>query len=147
VVTELDIGVIARQAGVRPSAIRYYERVGLLEPPPRVGGRRQYDPRVLHRLAVIGVAQQAGFTIAEIKTLLHGFAAETPAAARWRALAERKLPEVDALIARAHEMKRLIKESLQCGCLSLEECALSLRPYPPHGSPEATSVGDTTGVM
>jgi len=145
-VTELDIGVIARQAGVRPSALRYYERVGLLDPPPRVGGRRQYDPRVLHRLAVIGVAQQAGFTIAEIKTLLHGFAAETPAATRWRALAERKLPEVEALIARAHEMKRLIEESLRCGCLSLEECALSLRSPLLDESPEATGSGDTTGA-
>jgi hypothetical protein len=57
-----------------------------------------------------------------------------------------KLPEVEALIARAHEMKRLIEESVRCGCLSLEECALSLRPPPFDGSPEATGVGDTTGV-
>jgi len=103
---ELTIGGVARRAGVRPSAIRYYESVGLLASPPRVGGRRRYDPRVLRQLAVIGVAQQAGFTIAEIKILLHGFDAETSAAARWRALAERKLPEIDALIARAHEMTK-----------------------------------------
>ncbi len=90
--TGLTIGEVARRARIQPSALRYYERVGLLDPPPRVGGRRQYDPRVLHRLAAIGVAQQAGFTIAEIKTLLNGFAAETPAAARWRALAEANSP-------------------------------------------------------
>lgn len=122
----LSISAVAREAGLQPSAIRYYERVGLLSPPARVHGRRQYDSRVLQRLAVIGIAQQAGFTIAEIKTLLHGFNADTPAAARWRALAERKLPEIDILIARAHEMKRIIEESLQCGCLTLEECALSV---------------------
>ena len=127
---ELTIGVVARRTGLRPSAIRYYESVGLLAAPPRVGDRRRYDSRVLRQLAVIGVAQQAGFTIAEIKTLLHGFDAETSAAARWRALAERKLPEIDALIARAHEMKRLIEASLHCGCLTLEECALSLQPLP-----------------
>jgi MerR family redox-sensitive transcriptional activator SoxR len=124
----LSIGAVAHQAGLQPSAIRYYERVGLLAPPERVYGQRRYDPRILHRLAVIGIAQQAGFTIAEIKTLLHGFSADTPAAARWRALAERKLPEIDALIVRAYEMKRLIEASLQCGGLSLEDCALSVRP-------------------
>jgi len=126
--TNLSIGAVAQQAGVQPSAIRYYERVGLLVPPPRVSGRRRYDAGVLRQLAVIGVAQQAGFTIAEIKTLLHGFDAGTSAAARWRALAERKLPEIEALIARAHEMKWLIDASLRCGCLTLEECALSLQP-------------------
>jgi len=99
--TELRIGAVARGAGLQPSAIRYYERVGLLVPPPRVGGRRRYDPGVLHRLAVIAVAQQASFTIEEIRTLLHGFDADTPAAARWRALTECKPREIEALIARA----------------------------------------------
>jgi MerR family transcriptional regulator, redox-sensitive transcriptional activator SoxR len=83
---------------------------------------------VLKQLKVIDVAQAAGFTIAEIKTLLHGFDAGTPAAVRWRVLAQEKLPQVDALLARAQEMKRIIEDSLQCGCLTLEECAVSLRP-------------------
>lgn len=128
----LSIGAVAREAGLHPSAIRYYERVGLLLPPARVAGRRRYDPGILHRLAVIGVARQAGFTIAEIGTLLHGFDADTPAAARWHTLAARKLSEIEALIARAHEMKRLIEASLGCGCLTLEECALRV-PAPIGG--------------
>ncbi len=143
---ELTISTVARRAGVRPSAIRYYESVGLVPAPPRVNGRRRYGHDVLPRLTLIAAAQQMGFTIAEIKTLLHGFAPETLAAARWRALAERKLPEVEALIARAHAMKRLIEASLQCGCLSLEECALSLRPPLPDESPEAMDRGDATGA-
>jgi MerR family redox-sensitive transcriptional activator SoxR len=122
----MSISTVARQAGLQPSAIRYYERVGLLRPPARAQGQRRYDTRVLEQLAVIGIAQQAGFTIAEIKTLLHGFTPSTPAAARWRALAERKLTEVDALIARAHEMKRIIEASLACGSLNLEDCAFSV---------------------
>jgi MerR family transcriptional regulator, redox-sensitive transcriptional activator SoxR len=123
-----SIGEVARQAGLQPSAIRYYERVGLLAPPARAHGRRQYDDRILRQLKVIDVAQAAGFTIAEIKTLLHGFDAGTPAAVRWRALAQEKLAQVEALLIRAQEMKRIIEDSLQCGCLTLEECALSLRP-------------------
>ena len=142
----LTISAVARRAGVRPSAIRYYESVGLVLALPRVNGRCRYGPDVLPRLALIAAAQQMGFTIAEITTLLHGFAPETPAAARWRALAERKLPEVEALITRAHEMKRLIEESLQCGCLSLEECALSLRSPLLDESPATTGSGDTTGA-
>jgi len=143
---ELTISAVARRAGVRPSAIRYYESVGLVAAPLRVHGRRRYGHDVLSRLTLIAAAQQMGFTIAEIKTLLHGFAPETPVAARWHALAERKLPEVEALIARAHAMKRLIEASLRCGCLSLEECALSLQPFPLDESPKARRSGDTAGA-
>jgi len=120
---ELTIGEAARQAGVRPSALRYYESVGLLPAPRRVNGRRRYDSRIVQRLAVLRLAQQAGFTIAEIQTLFHGFEPATPAGARWRPLAQRKIAELDALIARAEQMKRVLDELMRCGCLRLEECA------------------------
>lgn len=123
----LSIGALARQAGLRPSAIRYYESVGLLPAPERVSGRRRYDPAVLARLALIAAAQQMGFTVAEIKTLMYGFSPATPASARWQALAARKLPEVEALIARAEGMKRLLEQALRCGCLTLDDCARQLR--------------------
>ncbi len=62
--TELMIGEVARRAGVRPSALRYYERAGLLPTPRRINGRRRYDPGVLQRLDAIRFAQRAGFTLA-----------------------------------------------------------------------------------
>ena len=120
----LAIGEVARRAGVRPSTLRFYEDAGLLEAPPRVNKRGRYDPSVLHRLTVIQLAQQAGFSLAEIRTLFYGFPEGTPAGSRWRAMAQRKLAEVDDLIARAHGMKRLLKTALRCGCLTLEDCAL-----------------------
>jgi MerR family redox-sensitive transcriptional activator SoxR len=123
---DLTISAVARRAGVRPSALRYYESVGLVPPPRRVSGRRRYDPEVLPRLVLIAVAQRMGFTIAEIKTLFDGFAPDTPASARWQALAARKLPEVEAQIARAQGMKALLEEALQCGCLTLDACARAL---------------------
>src|SRR5688572_23189374 len=98
---ELTIGEVARRAGIRTSAIRYYEDVGLLPAPPRVSGHRRYDPSVVQRLAVLHLAQEAGFTIAEIRVLFNGFAPDTPPAERWEALARRKLDEVDVLIQRA----------------------------------------------
>ncbi len=120
----ITISEVARQAGIRPSAIRYYESVGLLQAPRRVSGHRRYDTSVLQRLSIIQLAQQAGFTVSEIRTLFTGFAADTPASERWHALAQSKLAEVDALIHRAQGMKRLLEESLlQCRCLTLEECA------------------------
>jgi len=70
------------------------------------------------------LAKQAGFTLAEIRTLLRGFSPRTSPSKRWHVLARKKLPEVEALIARAHTMKRLLEEGLHCGCLRLEDCAL-----------------------
>ena len=68
----LTIGAVARRAGLRPSALRYYEDEGLLPAPARVNGRRRYDTDVFDRLAVIRLAQAAGLTVAEIRTFLHG---------------------------------------------------------------------------
>ena len=118
------IGEMARRAGVRPSAIRYYERVGVLPEPERENGQRRYSADALTRLTVIGMAQEAGFTVAEIVTLFHGFEPGTPAAARWRELAEGKIGEIDAQIARVQLMRRVLDQSLQCECLTLDECAV-----------------------
>ena len=124
---ELTITAVAQQAGVRTSAIRYYESIGLLPPPLRVNGRRRYDGEVLRRLEIIATAQRMGFTIAEIGTLVGGIGAETVMWAHWRVLARAKLGEVDALIDRAQGMKRLLEAALACDCLTLEECMLALR--------------------
>ena len=119
----LTITEVARRAGLRPSALRYYEEAGLLPPPARASGRRRYDAGVLAELAVIRLAQSAGFTIAETRTFLHGFAPETPPSDRWQELAAEKLPEVEALIARARAMKDILEAGLRCECLALAECA------------------------
>ncbi len=119
----LTIGEVARRAGIRASAIRYYEEAGLLPEPERVGGKRRYDEEVLRRLALIWGAKRAGFTLGEIRTLVHGFPAETGAAERWRTLASEKLGEVDEAIAQLRETRELLEEALRCECASLDECA------------------------
>ena len=120
----LSIGDVAARAGIRPSAIRYYESIGVLPEPQRVNGQRRYAPDVVTRLAVVKMAQEAGFTVAEIATLFNGFEAGTAASARRRALAERKVAEIDALIARAETMRRVLGESLRCDCLTLDQCGV-----------------------
>ena len=123
---ELAIGEVARRAGIRPSALRYYESIGLLPAPKRVSGRRRYDESTVRMLKVVQLAQHAGFTVAEIQTLLHGFAPDTTPAARWQPLARKKIGELDALIERAQQMKRVLETGLNCGCLRLEDCAIAL---------------------
>ena len=127
-VESLSIGEVARSTGLRPSALRFYERVGLLPQPERTSGRRRYGGKVLQevlsRLAFVRVAQQAGFTISEIGTLLDGFSDDTPPSERWRVLAQEKLPEVEALVERALGMKALLKRGLRCECVSMDDCTL-----------------------
>lgn len=106
----------------------------MLAPVRRAGRFRRYDATVFQRLGVIRLAQQAGFTMAEIGVLLNGFAPETPPAVRWHALARRKLVEVEEQLRRGEEMRRLLAASLRCGCLALDECAVVL------GAPDRKSV-------
>jgi MerR family transcriptional regulator, redox-sensitive transcriptional activator SoxR len=123
----LSISEVAKRSGLRPSALRYYEEVGLIAPAARISSRRHYDASVLDRLAVIACAQQAGFTIAEVRELL---ADGDEPSARWRSLAERKLAEVDAVIEKAQAVRRLLEESLRCDCVALEQCATVLSNAP-----------------
>jgi MerR family transcriptional regulator, redox-sensitive transcriptional activator SoxR len=133
----LSIGEVARRAGVRPSAIRYYEKVGLLTPPPREHGQRRYAPSVLHALMVIRYAKRAGFTIAETKHLIGGFAPDVPASARWRVLALRKEGELAVLIARARRTRALLRAALRCRCRDLDECGRRLDALSSTGASRA----------
>jgi MerR family redox-sensitive transcriptional activator SoxR len=122
----LAIGEVARRAGVNTSTVRYYESLGLLPKSSRVHGHRRFESSVVDWLGLIQFAQQAGFTLAEIETLLHGFDPEATPSERWQTLARQKMPEIDALIERARGMKRMLENGLQCGCLKLEDCATLL---------------------
>jgi MerR family transcriptional regulator, redox-sensitive transcriptional activator SoxR len=121
---DLTIGEVARRTGLRPSAVRYYESVGILPVARRVNGQRRFGAEVVRLLDTVRFAQDAGFSVAEIRTLFHGFGAHVPASARWRQLADRKLAELDALVARAERMRRALLLARECGCLRVEDCAL-----------------------
>jgi MerR family redox-sensitive transcriptional activator SoxR len=118
----LSISEVARQIGLRPSAIRYYEQIGILPPAQRVSGQRRYDATVLHRLIVIQRARQTGFTLGEIKQLFFGFRAGTPPSIRWQKLKKRKIIELDAMLERIQSMRAVLEEQGNCRCTALEEC-------------------------
>ena len=118
----LLIGEVARRSGLSTSALRYYERAGLLPPPARVSKRRVYESRMLGRIRIILLARDAGFTVKETKTFLSGYPVNITPADRWRALAERKLVELDAQMARLTEMKSILNDNFRCRCQSLDDC-------------------------
>src|SRR4051812_14460768 len=93
--TVMTIGEIAECAGVATSAIRYYERRGLLRPDHRESGQRRYDRGGLRRLVFIGMLQDAGLSLDDIDGILR--AAD---AAEWKAIAEERLLALDSEIER-----------------------------------------------
>jgi DNA-binding transcriptional MerR regulator len=123
----LSIGEVARRAGLAASAIRYYERVGLVPQGERRGGKRIYGVDVLDRLALIAVAKAAGFRIAEIQGFLRVLARTDPPGPRWRALAGRKARELAAQRTALERMERVLSAVRRCRCPTLEACARALR--------------------
>ena len=119
---KMKIGEVARKAGIRTSAIRFYEKAGVLPPAARQNGQRHFAPDAELQLAVIEFARKAGFTIAEIKLLFHGFRKTALASARWRQLARKKYREMDLLITRLKSMQKLLKKSMRCHCTKLDDC-------------------------
>jgi MerR family redox-sensitive transcriptional activator SoxR len=119
----MSIGQVAKICGLAPSAIRYYERAGLLPKPIRVSRQRRYGAEAIGRLRLLQVVREAGFTIAETRIFVAGFSATTPPAIRWRTLAERKLGEIDAQMRQLRRMKVLLESGFRCQCLSIEDCA------------------------
>jgi MerR family redox-sensitive transcriptional activator SoxR len=120
---QLTISEVARQVGLQPSAIRYYERIGILPPAQRISGQRRYDTTVFYRLAVIQWARQVGFTLEEIRQLFFGFRNVTRASERWQKLSRRKLVELDVLMDGIKTVRRLLKKMMQnCRCDTLEQC-------------------------
>ena len=128
---ELLIGDVARRAGVRPSAIRYYESIGLLPEPERVAGRRRYPAEILRTLSVIGAGQRAGLSLDEVRELLTAADGAAAVSERLRAIAQRKLPEVDALIERARLVRSWLEAAADCRCPTLEDCPLFDDPNSP----------------
>lgn len=131
----LSIGEVATRAGINASAIRFYEREGLLPEPERVGGQRRFGEAAVRRLGIIRVAKRAGFSLNEVRALLLATDRGTPAHEQLQALSARKLPEVEALIKRAEEKRDWLTLVSQCACETLEICALfgtdAAAAYPP----------------
>src|SRR3981081_3452938 len=124
---QLSISEVAREVGLRPSAIRYYEQIGILPSIQRTNGQRRYDTTSLHRLAVVHRCRRTGFPLDDIRELFFGFASGTRAPARWQELSQRKLVELEASIERIKTMQRLlVRLQHRCHCDTLDDCGKRL---------------------
>lgn len=114
----MDIAEVARTSGVAASALRYYERVGLIQSLPAEGARRQFAPAVLDQLALIALAQAAGFSLEEIRTMF------TPGGAPNidRALLAAKADELERMIKRLKAMVEGLRHAAACPAPSHAEC-------------------------
>ena len=140
----MRIGEVASRADVSVSQVRYYDRIGLLPAAERVSGQRRYDESALRRLSVIDVAQRAGLSLEEIKELLdHG---NDPMSDRLRELADRRLPDIDALIERAQRVRAWLQTAQSCGCQAIDECGLFDDAAAPPAGPVKLSVHRAGGV-
>jgi MerR family redox-sensitive transcriptional activator SoxR len=133
----MTIGAVAALTGKRPSSIRYYEQIGLLPQAARVNGRRIYGPDTVRTLAVIETGQRAGLALDEIKALLSAAPGDQAAIERLREVAERKLPEITALIERSQIVRGWLECAARCECPSLDECPLFDDPAQLPGRAEA----------
>lgn len=123
----LSIGEVAQKTGLHPSALRYYESAGLLPAPMRESGQRRYDTGIFKHIRLIQAAQKAGFSIEEIKLLLDHSDAGDAYAQRLQALAQRKLVQVEQLIADAQAMKQVLEAGLDCRCARMEDCLMFVK--------------------
>jgi MerR family transcriptional regulator, redox-sensitive transcriptional activator SoxR len=122
----MKIGELARRAGLNASALRYYEKMGLLTAPQRIRGQRRYPSDALDRVLLIRFAGDMGFTLHEIKLFLHGLRDNTPVGPRWKKLAATKLSEVEGNITRFLRLKTLLTGLVRCRCASLKQCVTAL---------------------
>lgn len=120
--TGLRVGEVAQRAGLLPTTLRYYESIGLLPNPQRENGSRRYDTSVFERLEMIRTAQQAGFTLAEIRVLFDEILWNEAPAAKWNSLIQRKLTEINGMLVNIQNMKHLLEDILECDNEHLAEC-------------------------
>jgi MerR family redox-sensitive transcriptional activator SoxR len=118
----LSIGDVAAATGLHASAIRYYEDAGVLPKADRMSGKRRYHPETIDRLMLIRFCSRLGMRLVDVRGLLAS-PAGSRAKAYWRRLVDSKLDEIADLINAARGVERILRESRDCDCVTLESCA------------------------
>ena len=125
----LSIGEVAERANVATSALRFYERQGLINAARSDGGQRRYHRDVLRRIAFVRAAQRVGLSLEDIRAALTTLPeGRTPTAADWRRLSRSWRPLLDRRIAELERVRDRLDTCIGCGCLSLRVCHL-LNPH------------------
>jgi len=134
----LSIGDLASRTGLSVSAIRFYEKKGLITPDRNEGNQRRFEGSDIRRLSFILIAQQMGLTIDQIKTLMASLPeGRTPTKADWTKISRTFRKTLDDRIAMMERMREKLDGCIGCGCLSLKVCSL----YNPDDKARRLGVG------
>jgi len=121
----LSIGEVAHRSGLAPSALRYYETLGLITSSRTAGDRRRYPRSVLRRLAVIRSAQNVGLTLDQVIEALAELAPDAaPTKRQWSRISATWRPLLDKRIADLVAVRDNLDSCIGCGCLSMRQCTL-----------------------
>ena len=121
----LTIGEVAARAGVAASALRFYEREGLIASARTEGGQRRYTSDVLRRVAFIRIAQRVGLSLDGVRTALASLPdGRTPTRRDWARLSRRWQPLLEEQLALLQGLRDQLDSCIGCGCLSLDSCGL-----------------------
>ena len=138
--TPLTVAETAGRSGFAPSALRYYERQGLISAQRTPGGQRRYARIVLRRLAFIAAARHVGLTLEEIGAALAKLPdSRTPTTEDWQRISAGWRGRLDAEIAALEKLRDGLDSCIGCGCLSLDRCWIS--------NPDDVRAADGSGAV
>ncbi|MFG1884565.1 redox-sensitive transcriptional activator SoxR [Micromonospora sp. NPDC049102] len=121
----LTIGELSVRSGVAPSALRYYERLGLIRADRTGGNQRRYARAELRRVAFIRISQQVGVSLDEIRDALESLpGSRTPSPQDWERLSASWRSRLDEKIRLLTKLRDDLDGCIGCGCLSMQRCML-----------------------
>ena len=124
----MRIGDVAAELGIPASTIRFYERKGVIRRLPRVAGQREFGREAVEELAFVRLAQSAGFTMAEIRSIVAGYDRDRRPSAVWAELANDKREEIKQRVEQLQRMDALLGRLVACECASIGECVSRTQP-------------------
>ncbi len=121
----MKIGEVSKRLDIPASAIRYYEKKGLIKPPIRVSGKREFSESALVILRFIQLSQAAGFTIAEIQLILEQHMQDSTQCGLWQPAVKKKRKEIKNKIKELKQIETVLSALMECRCESIEHCVTS----------------------
>jgi MerR family transcriptional regulator, redox-sensitive transcriptional activator SoxR len=135
---QITISELAARSGAAPSALRYYEALGLITAGRTAGNQRRYPRHMLRRVAFIRAGRQLGLSLREVKSALDRLpSGKAPTRADWNRAARLWQARIDAQIADLERLRSTLGDCIGCGCLSLRRCGL----YNPQDAAAALGQG------
>ena len=118
----MNIGDVSQRLGMPASTIRYYEKEGLIEHQPRISGRRNFSVKSLVTLQFVQLAQAAGFTIAETRSLLENHREDPGCTGLWMPFVAQKQASIKQKIKDLQQMDGILDRLRDCKCTTIQQC-------------------------